>query len=336
MNPYFDILKAKNTMKSPNLQLSVVVPLFNEAAGLANFHASLTQASRGITDNYEIIYCDDGSDDNTSVLVRKWHQDNPAVKLIRLSRNFGKENALAAGIAAACGKAIIMIDGDGQHPPELIPRFVEAWEQGAKVVIGVRTSNNDEGWFKRLGSSLFYKFFNKLTDQKLIPGSTDYRLIDRVVQQEFLKLNETDRITRGLIDWLGFRRHYIDFTASARVHGDAGYSSRKLISLAANSFVSLTSVPLFLFGYLGLFITTAALALGVTVFVEQLLLGDPLGWDFTGTAMLSIMLVLLVGIVLLSQGVLALYIAHIHNQSKQRPLYVIDYLESAGIAKDGL
>lgn len=321
-------------MKSSNLQLSVVVPVFNEASGLAVFHASLVEALKGVTDNYEVIYCDDGSTDNLGELVKKWHQDNSAIKLVKLSRNFGKENALAAGLATARGKAIIMIDGDGQHPPELIPRFVEAWAQGAKVVIGVRTSNAEEGWFKRLGSKYFYKFFNKLTDQKLVPGSTDFRLIDRSVQQEFLKLTESDRMTRALIDWLGFSRHYIDFTASARTEGSAGYSHRKLITLATNSFVSLTTMPLYLFGYLGLFITTTAFILGATVVTEQLLFGDPLSWDFTGTAMLSIMLVFLVGIVLLSQGVLALYISHIHKQSKQRPLYIVDYADSIGLDRD--
>lgn len=320
-------------MKTSNLQLSVVVPLFNEAAGLVAFHASLTEVVQSITHAYEIIYCDDGSEDNTVELVQKLHHDNPNVRLVKLSRNFGKENALAAGIAVAQGQAIIMLDGDGQHPPELIPLFIKAWKEGAKVVIGVRTDNNEEGWFKRLGSKYFYKLFNKLTDQKLIPGSTDFRLIDRTVQEVFLKLNETDRITRGLIDWLGFKRHYISFMAGARTQGQAGYNRRKLVVLAANSFVSLTSVPLFVFGYLGLFITSASFILGSVVIIEQLLLGDPLGWNFTGTAMLSIMLVFLVGVVLLSQGVLALYISYIHKQSKQRPLYVVDYADCIGIEK---
>ena len=141
-------------------------------------------------------------------------------------------------------------------------------------------------------------------------------------------------MTRALIDWLGFKRHYIDFTANARAEGSAGYSHRKLIVLATNSFVSLTTMPLYICGYLGIFITSTAFVLGATVIIEQLLLGDPFNWNFTGTAMLSVMLVFLVGIVLLSQGVLALYISHIHRQSKQRPLYVIDYADSVGIDTD--
>jgi dolichol-phosphate mannosyltransferase len=317
-------------MKTSHIQLSVVVPVFNEAAGLQQFHSSLVAALAEITAPFEIVYCDDGSTDDTATLLAHLAHQDDRVRSVVLSRNFGKENALAAGIATARGQAVLMIDGDGQHPVERIADFVEAWKQGAQVVIGVRTDNSGEGWFKRVGSKYFYKLFNHLTKQELVPGSTDFRLIDRQVQQAFLELHETDRITRGLIDWLGFDRVYIPFVAKARQQGTASYSRRKLLSLAANSFVSLTSVPLYIFGYLGLGITAASFVLGATVFIEQVLLEDPLSWDFTGTAMLSIMLLFLVGVVLLSQGVLALYISHIHNQSKQRPLYVIDHKKSVG------
>lgn len=318
--------------KSQAYLLSVVVPVFNESAGLEAFHKSLLETVRQATkDSYEILYCDDGSSDGTAQLVTAFHATDKNVKLIKLSRNFGKENALSAGITEASGQAILMVDGDGQHPVELIPKFLAAWQSGAQVVIGVRTDNRDEGWFKRLGSHWFHKLFNRLTNQQLLPGSTDFRLIDASVRQAFVQLRETDRITRGLIDWLGFRREFIYFKANARQQDSAGYSRSKLIKLAADSFVSLTPTPLYLSGYLGVFITLASLVLGSSVFVEQVLLGDPWHWKFTGTAMLSILLMFLVGIVLVSQGILSLYISHLHSQSKQRPLYVIDYKESAGI-----
>ncbi|MDL2363071.1 MAG: glycosyltransferase family 2 protein [Patescibacteria group bacterium] len=305
--------------------LSVVVPLYNEAAGLNVFHKSLlTVITKTVGDNYEIVYCDDGSTDDTNKIVRAIAKSSPRVELISFSRNFGKESALAAGIAEANGQAILMIDGDGQHPVSLIPEFLSAWRSGSQVVVGVRTNNLNEGWFKRVGSKNFYRLFNRLSQQDLVPGSSDFRLIDREVQKAFLELHESDRMTRALIDWLGFERNFIEYQANARMHGIAGYNRRKLIQLATNSFVSLTSVPLYLFGYLGILITGVSLVSGLTIFVEQLLLNDPLGWKFTGTAMLSILLLFLVGVVLLSQGVLALYISHIHSQSRGRPLYVID------------
>ena len=320
-------------MEQPVAKLiSVVVPLYNEAGGLRAFHDSLgavLETCHGCT--FEIIYCDDGSLDDTAAIIGDLRAKDRRVKLVKLSRNFGKESALTAGIAQANGQAVLMLDGDGQHPVEIIPKFIDAWQQGAQVVIGIRAHNNLSGWAKRISSKFFYKLFNLLTDQKLLANATDFRLIDRVVQHELLTLTETDRITRGLIDWLGFRRVYLNFTAKPRLHGSTNYKTRKLLELATNSFVSLTPKPLYLFGYLGIFITVVALVVGMAVAIEQLLLGDPLGWKFTGTAMLAILLLFLVGMLMVSQGILSLYISHIHSQSKGRPLYVIDRQGSAGI-----
>ena len=319
-------------LKHKGCLLSVVVPVRNESSGLQKFHEQLIDiVEKSAKDSYEILYCDDGSTDGTSELVRKYHASNPRVKLIKLSRNFGKEYALSAGIETADGQAILMLDGDGQHPVELIPKFIDAWRRGAQVVAGVRVSNSSEGWSKRIGSRLFYLVFNRFAAQKLLPGSTDFRLIDASVQQAFLTLRENHRITRGLIDWLGFQRELIYFKANARKQGSSSYSRSNLMKLAANSFTSLTPTPLYLFGFVGVIITFIALVLGTSVFVEQILLGDPWHWKFTGTAMLSILLMFLIGIVLISQGILSLYISHLHSESKQRPLYIIDYERSAGI-----
>src|SRR5581483_7942963 len=305
-------------MAKQDTVLSVVVPVFNEAEGLAHFNDSLLEVLNQLDLEFEVIYCDDGSTDNTSGLISKWAKTNRKIKLIRLSRNFGKENALTAGIAAAQGEAILMIDGDGQHPVELIPRFISAGRGGAKVVVGMRSDNTHLTWFKNFMSGGFYKVFNRLTHQKLMSGTTDFRLIDRSVQQVFLTLTESGRITRGLIDWLGFEREYITFKARPRLHGQPRYSYIKLVKLAANSLVSLSPKPLYVFGYLGIFITIGSFLLGTAVFIEQILLGDPGHWKFTGTAMLGILLLFLVGILLMSQGILSLYISHIHNQSKNR------------------
>ncbi len=318
--------------------ISVVVPLYNEAAGLATFHKALVKQLNAVSkDSYELIYCDDGSLDDTAKVVQKFIASNKKVRLLRLTRNFGKENALTAGISVAKGQAIIMIDGDGQHPVELLPEFIASWKKGSRVVIGLRSRSKNENYIKRLSSNWFYKIFNQLTNNELVSGATDFRLIDRSVQQAFLAIEETDRITRGLIDWLGFQPTYISFDVRPRIAGNASYSNRKLIRLAANSFVSLSPKPLYMFGYLGILITFSAFILGLAVLIEQLLLGDPLHWKFTGTAMLGILILFLVGIVLMSQGILSLYISHIHSQSKGRPLYVVDYNQSVGIkTNDGV
>lgn len=312
--------------------ISIVVPVYNESVGIAEFHRTLQHAIQPINDvAFEIIYVDDGSNDTTVQIIHSLSSSDDTVRLLCLSKNFGKESALAAGIATAQGDAIITIDGDGQHPVAIIKDFITAWQKGAQVVIGVRQNDGTDDTVKTFGSKLFYKLFNMMSGQKIVPGSTDFRLISRQVQQAFLQLTESDRMTRGLIDWLGFKRAYISFTTLTRKNGNASYSRRKLVGLASNSFVSMTPMPLYIFGWIGVIITFFSLVLGLTVTIEQLLLGDPLGWDFTGTALLSILLLFLVGIVLMSQGLLSLYVSHIHTQSKRRPLYVIDYASSVRI-----
>jgi glycosyltransferase involved in cell wall biosynthesis len=312
--------------------LSLVIPVYNEADGLIEFHASLLRVLGLLKPqlSYEIIYCDDGSSDHTADIINEIADKDTAVKTILFSRNFGKESALSAGITYATGEAIITLDGDGQHPVELIPDFIAAWKNGAQVVIGIRKGSSGTV-LKKLESKLFYSFFNSLSTQKLVPQSTDFRLIDKQVQAEFLKLHESNRITRGLIDWIGFKRVYIDFIPKERVGGQPSYSQRKLIQLAMNSVVSLSPRPLYLLGYLGVVLTILALIVGATVFIEQLLLGDPFMWKFTGTAMLGILLLFFVGIILIAQGILAIYISHIHTESKQRPLFIIDRSRSKRI-----
>lgn len=311
--------------------LSIVVPVYNEADGLMHFHASLVAvlSRANMLDACEIIYCDDGSTDASKDVLTDIASKDSYVKTIIFSRNFGKENALAAGIGQAKGQAILTLDSDEQHPVELIPAFLEAWKAGANVVVGIRKTTHGN-WFKRMESQLFYGIFNRLSGQKLIPGSTDFRLIDRAVQTAFLSLSESNRITRGLIDWLGFKRTYIEFEPKDRHTGTPNYSHRKLVELAMNSLVSLSLRPLFLLGYLGAITTGLTFVMGTVVIVERFIFNDPFGWRITGTAMLGILMIFFIGIVLISQGVLAIYISHIHTESKHRPLYVIDWANSKG------
>ena len=317
--------------------VSIVMPVHNESANIQHVYEALEPVIAKVTDGkYEIIYINDGSSDGTAGLVAGLRANNPRVKLLQLSRRFGKELALTAGITHAEGDAVLTLDGDGQHPIDRIPDFIAAWQSGAQVVVGIRKANLREGFVKKYGSKLFYTLFNRLSGAHMVPASTDFRLIDRAVQQEFIKFSEPDSMTRGLIDWLGFKRVYIEYTALAREGGEAGYKLSQLIKLATNGFISSSPRPLYVSGYLGVFITTGAFLLGAFIFVEQLLLNDPWHLKFTGTAMLSTLVLFLVGIVLMSQGILALYISHIHSQSKRRPLFVVDSQASLGLSKSDL
>lgn len=318
--------------KHSTVEVSVVVPLYNEAESISRLNELIVaQMNNEAPNKYEILYCNDGSTDRSVEIIQQLHAHNPRVKLVSLSRNFGKEIALAAGIATAQGNAIITLDGDGQHPPRYIPQFLAEWRNGAQVVVGVPDEVERKGMVKRMGSWLFYSAFNKITRQRLSIGASDFCLIDRAVQREFVTLKEPERITRGLIEWLGFKRVYVHFRFQNRIAGKPTYSFGKLVKLATNSFVSMSPAPLYLFGYLGIFITTVSLIVGTSVFIEQLLLNDPLGWEFTGTAMLSILLLFVVGILLMAQGIMALYISHIHSQTKGRPLFIIDRSTSIGV-----
>jgi polyisoprenyl-phosphate glycosyltransferase len=322
-----------NYTMSDNTLISFVIPAYNEALGLAEFHASLTHvASLGDYD-YEIIYCDDGSTDDTPKLVKQWHDADKKIKLVKLSRNFGKESALTAGIAAARGDVIITLDADGQHPVSKIPEFINAWDMGSQVVVGIRSNFSGNGFMKTIGPKLFNKVFNQITGQKTEIGSSDFRLITKSVQKSFLELTENDRATRDLIDWLGYKRSFVSYEASDRYAGEATYNTKMLFKLAADRFVSSSPRPLYLFGYLGVIITVFSFMLGGLVILEQLILNDPLDWNFTGTAMLGVLILFLVGIILMSQGILSLYISRIHSQSKKRPLFVIDSDSSLGLNK---
>jgi dolichol-phosphate mannosyltransferase len=317
-------------------KISIVVPAYNEADSLRHFHESLLSVLKNNKiDFHEIIYCDDGSIDRTPIIAKELHNKNSKVKLLRLSRNFGKEYALTAGIANASGDAIITIDADGQHPVELIPQFIKLWQSGNLVVVGVRTENAKISLTKRLGSKLFYVLINGFGSNNISLGSTDFCLIDSSVQKAFLSLPETNRLTRSLIDWLGFPKATIKFKAKSRAHGIPTYDTKKLFYLAINGLVAMSPVPLFIFGILGILITGFSFIIGTAILIEQILLGDPLNWNFTGTAQLSIFILFLVGIILISQGLLSMYILHIQKQTRQRPLYIIDYVNSFGLSENG-
>ena len=312
--------------------ISVVIPVYNEEKGFKKFYSEMLEPElKKLKYNYEVILVNDGSKDKTLEIVQGMAEQDSHIKVLAFSRNFGKEVALTAGIREAIGDAILTIDADGQQPPKLIPEFIEKWEQGGEIIIGVRGKYEKHGFIAKLGSKLFYKMLNGMGVKDTVPGSTDFRIIDRCVADEYNKLTEHGRITRGLMDWMGFKKVYIDYIYGNRLAGKPSYNFSKLFNLAIDSFISLSSTPLMIFGWIGAFITIASFILGVFVGIEEFIMGDPIGLKWTGTTCVAIFITFLVGLLLISQAITALYISHIHAEAQGRPLYIIDRKNSRNL-----
>lgn len=310
-------------MRSKKPFVSIVIPLFNEESNIRWHHQVIQKYFDQNTLKYELLYVDDGSTDNSLPIIKELCRSDERVQYLSLSRNFGKEAATTAGLQNAQGEVVILMDADGQHPIDTVSEFLTHWHAGSDVVIGVRKGNSNEGFVKRYGSKLHNSLLNRMTDGDTVPDATDFRLIDRKVVDEFNKLTERSRITRGLIDWLGFKRSYVDFVAPARHGGEASYTFNKLLRLAIYSFTSQTTKPLRASGFLGFVVMLVSFIVGIILLVEKYIFHDPLHLAVSGTGMLAIFLSFLVGLVLISQGLLAIYIESIHNETQNRPLYII-------------
>lgn len=316
-------------------KISIVIPIHNESEVLNYFidELLLPEINQIKQYNFEIIFVNDGSTDNSLEIIQKYCEHKNNFKVISFSRNFGKEPALSAGILYASGDAILTIDSDGQQPPALIPQFIQQWEQGGAIITGVRDKFTKHGFIQKTGSKMFYKLLKLMGNRSTVPGSTDFRLIDRSVADVFNQLSEHNRITRGLIDWLGFNQQYIYYTYGERHAGKPSYNIKKLFNLAIDSFVSLSTTPLIIFGYIGAFITLTSFLLGIFIIINQYVLSDPLQLHWNGAIQLSVFITFLVGLVLISQAITALYISHIHSETKNRPLFIIDYKNSRNLTK---
>ena len=303
--------------------ISIVVPLHNESPNIPLLYKELDKHTKDLPYQFEFVFVDDGSTDDSQERLTELSGEDERVRVIEFARNFGKEAAVSAGLDVVWGDAAIILDADLQHPPELIPEFIAAWEKGHEVVVGIRRYNQNEGLMKRTTSDWFYRLFHMVAHTQITPHATDFRLLDKKVIRVFRQLTERDRITRGLIDWMGFRRHYIHFTAPERIAGVATYSWRKLVALAVNSFTGYSLFPLKLAGYLGLLILLTATPDGLFMYVERFILRDPWNLQITGTAFLAMLVLILIGVVLGCLGLMSLYIAHIHSEVTNQPLYVV-------------
>lgn len=302
------------------MDLTIVTPAYNEAGNLREFCAQLQPVLKGLNLFYEIILVDDGSRDGTWAEIQQLGKEQSSVRGIRLSRNFGQQIALSAGIEAAAGKAVITMDADLEHPPNQVPRMVNAWRNGAKLVLAVRKHEGGLPLVKRLGTSIFYGLFNRLSKTSIGSNVPDFRLMDRQVVNEFLRLKERDRFLRGLVNWLGFTPVTLEFSTEARRGEESRYSFHKMAHLAADAITSFTSAPLRMAFYVGIFVFLLSAAyLAYAVYIALFTSQAVRGW----ASLISVVL-LLGGLQLVFLGVVGEYLSRVYNEVKQRPLYVVE------------
>ncbi|MDR1140317.1 MAG: glycosyltransferase family 2 protein [Planctomycetaceae bacterium] len=308
-----------NTDNSNSVEISVVAPAFNEEENVSIFAEAVSVELEKITDSWEIIFVDDGSSDNSFKVLQNLHAKDERIKVIRFTRNFGHQVAITAGLQHANGKAVIVMDADLQHPPELIPQMVERWREGYQIVYTIRTYNKETGWFKRKSSALFYSLCNFISDVKLIHGAADFQLLDRKVVDQLNNMPEQSRFVRGMIRWLGFRDICLDYTAGQRRHGVSKYSFKKMFTFAADGITSFSVLPLRWIVYLGISVALMSLLYAGYISLEVLLTGS----NTPGWPTLIIAILFLGGVQIMSIGVVGEYVGRIYTETKKRPLFVI-------------
>jgi glycosyltransferase involved in cell wall biosynthesis len=308
-------------------RISCVVPAYNEAANIEPLLSALTRQLRALVPQWEVLVVDDGSRDASAAVLSRW-SGVPGVRWLRLSRNFGKEAALTAGIDHAAGDVVVLMDADLQHPPAMIAPMLEAWRGGADMVCAMRRSRDDEGWLKRAGTWLFYRLINRPGAVEIPVDAGDFRLMDRRVADALRALPERNRFMKGLYAWVGFRTEVLPYTPAPRLAGKSSFSLRRLAALAFTGITAFTNAPLRVWSAVGAFIALVALAFGLWIVGEHFLVGHPVpGWaTLVAGSMFS------AGIQLLSIGILGEYVGRIFDEVKQRPVYVVGEDHGRGLA----
>lgn len=298
--------------------LSIVVPCYNEQESIQACHERLTGVLGAPGESYEIVYVDDGSSDNTAALLHEIHLRDPRVVVVQLSRNFGHQPAVTAGLSASLGQAVVIIDADLQDPPEVIPEMVSLWRSGYKVVYGIRRSRDGESGFKLWTAKAFYRVINSLSDVDIPLDAGDFRLIDRVVVDVFLGMPERHRLLRGMWSWIGFPQVGLPYERAPRFAGKTKYPLRKMLGLALDGIVSFSVFPLRIVTALG-FLSAGAAFIGIvyTLWVRLLTHSWVRGWAISFVGMLF-----MAGVQMLCLGILGEYIGRIYTESKQRPLFI--------------
>ena len=307
-------------------RLTIVVAAFNEADSLPLLHPRIIASLDGLAAiDGRVLYVDDGSRDATWQVLRQIAAGEPRVSLLRLSRNFGKEAALTAGLDRVDTGAALIIDADGQDPPELIPAFVAKWREGFDDVYGTRLERDGEGWLKRTTAHAFYRVIGWLSQTPIPADTGDFRLLSPRALAGLKQLRERHRFMKGLFGWVGYRRAAIDYHRDARVAGASKFNFWRLWNLALEGITSFSTAPLRLATYLGLATAAVAFAYGTWVIAKALLWGDAVaGWP----TMMAVIL-FLGGVQLIALGLIGEYLGRMYEESKQRPLYLVDTWQPA-------
>ena len=309
----------KLTLEATKHLHSIVIPIYQESAYFAQVFFTLNQVVKSLHISYEFVIVDDGSPDNSWQVIQNLARQHPSIiTAVRLSRNFGKENALCAGLEIAKGDAVIVMDGDLQHPPELIPKMIHLWHQSnADIVEAVKVSRGRESLSSKIGSKVFYAIFNYLSGYNL-KGASDYKLLNRKVVDAWLTMGERNLFFRGMTAWLGFKRVTIPFEVPVRIGGQSAWSTIKLIKLAITGLTAFSSLPLHLITLLGCLFLISAVPIGL-----QALYLKFIGRAVDGFTTVIVLLLIIGGLLMISLGIIGLYLARIYEEVKGRPRYLI-------------
>jgi glycosyltransferase involved in cell wall biosynthesis len=301
--------------------ISIVVPAYNEADGIAEFNRRLSDIRAKLWERSEVIYVNDGSRDDTFAILRLLRERDPTISIVNLSRNFGKEIALTAGLDHSHGDAVIVIDADLQDPPELIPVLIKRWrEDEADVVFARRSSRAGESWFKKVTACGFYRVINAISRQRVPVDTGDFRLLSRRAVDAVTMLRERHRFMKGLFAWIGYRQVAVPYERDSRLAGSTKWNYWRLWNFSLEGITSFSIAPLKVATYIGLFTAIIAVVYGILIIGRTILFGNPV----PGYPSLLVIMLFLGGVQLVSLGIIGEYVGRIFNETKQRPLYLVD------------
>ena len=321
---------ARLVPRAPPSLVSIVAPAYNESTGLSHFVGRVKAAMAVVDTPYEIVLVNDGSTDNSLMVMDRLAAEDPNITVVNLSRNFGKETALTAGIAHAHGSAVFVLDADLQDPPELIRDFLDGYCDGYDVVYGRRTVRHGETRIKKATARYFYALMRNIGPVPLPENVGDFRLMSRKVVNELLRLKETHRFMKGMFAWIGFPAKSVDYEREPRHSGETKWNYWKLVNLAIEALTSFTIMPLRLTLFMGFSVAIFTFVYGIFIVVRTLLFGDPVA----GFPTLLVTILFLGGTQLIALGVIGEYLGRVFNESKQRPLFVVESVVWSKRAKE--